>query len=328
MSYASWAAAECPLRIDYAIEAIREVRRMASARLGVLGVLYGRLEGDTLRIVAARTAPAGADEHTWAKLSAAAPEGLVAAGLFAIREEVAMSRVESEVLRRQFPAPWQVALVMTRDGRAGFFAREHDGTLDPASSRGTFEVDEALELTTYLFGPEGGERPKQSRPMRSFAGGFSPAVWLLAGVLALMAGYGLATMKTAKRLQLGLESRGDRIVVSWDRAAVQRASSGFFEILDGPDRVTRALSPNDLASGHLTYLRRTGDVSVRLQSNGLDEATRFVGRAPASRLPEEIAALVHKSTDLLAKVVAADNQARDMQATIDRLSAKITQGKR
>src|SRR5882724_11645173 len=88
VSYETWTVAECPLRIEYALDVMRDIRRMASARKGVRGVLYGRLDGQTLRIVRARLVPAGADERAWAKLAASAPSGLTAAGLFALREEV------------------------------------------------------------------------------------------------------------------------------------------------------------------------------------------------------------------------------------------------
>jgi len=322
MKYASWVSAECPLQIEYAVEAVRDVRSMASKRNGVLGVLYGRLEGESLRIMSAQKTPSNADEHAWGKLCAAPPAGMVAAGLFAIRDEVELSKAESDLFRRVFPAPWQVALVMTRDGEAGFFARDYDGTLNPTESRGLFQVDDALELSTYTFGPiEASDAPRGS------AWTSSALTWVLAGLLALAAGFSLGAFEHTKRLNLAIDAPGNRIVVSWDRAAVLRAESGVLDISDGPYKVTRNLTPTDLASGRLTFRRGTGDVSVRLRSRGLDEATRYVGRAPVSKMPDDVTALAQTAKELVTRTAVGDLQLRDMQATVARLSAKVTAAK-
>ncbi len=326
MSFASWAVTDCPLKIEYAIEVMREVRRMASTRNDVCGVLYGRLDGQNLSIVRARTLPADADDRAWARLAAAVPSGLTAVGLFTIRDEVSLTRAELDILRRQFPAPWQVALIMTRDGHAGFFTRDRDGTLDPRQSRQTFEVDQ-LTPSTHCFellgvsssGAANQPSPvrfRQSRPAASL-------LWLLIGAFALGGGYLAAGISAGKRLQLTIQDRGEHVIVSWDRGSVLGAGSGVVEILDGPDRVTRRLEAEDLASGTLTYLRRTGDVSVRLRSNGLDEATRYVGSAPAARVPEEIGALVQRSADLLAAVADDDANLRKLQVAADRLKIRV-----
>lgn len=320
------------------MEAVRDVRRLASARKRAAGILYGRLDGQTLRIIRARTVPGGADERTWASLAAEVPPGLTAAGLFAARDEVALSTIELDVLRRQFPAPWQVALVMTPMGRAGFFVREYDGTLDPEHCRREFDVAAPTDLIRRTPGQTALPKLARSRPAAvngslaaslGFSFGFSfgvrrsAAAWAIAGIVALAAGYGIGGIEADKRLQLGIEERGDRVMVSWDREAVLGASSGELEILDGTDRLVRNLGQSDLISGRLTYSRRTGDVSVRLRSNGLEEAIRYLGRAPETALPKEISALVRRSANL--RVDSADGEARirELRRSIDRLSARL-----
>ncbi len=323
VSYETWTAAECPLRIEYEIEAMREVRRLASGRKGPRGILYGRLDGQTLRVSRVRMVPAGpTDERAWAKLAASAPSGLTPVGLFAVREEVALSNIELDLLRRQFPAPWQIALVMTRAGRAAFFAREYDGTLNPSQRLSVFEVSEPAGFEPTEIGQATIGRARAASAAGSPAG-FQTAGWVLAGLIAILLGYLAAGLGGAKRLQLGMAEHGDRVIISWDRAAVANALSAQVEIVDGSDRMVRTLGPNDLASGRLTFARKTEDVSVRLQSNGLDEATRYVGRPPLAPMRDEIASLVQRSAQLVSETAEREAQLFELQAKVVRLNWRI-----
>ncbi len=326
VSYATWTAAECPLTIEYAIEAVREVRRIANGRGGKRGVLYGRLDGQTLRIMRARAVPEGADERAWAKLAASFPSGLTAAGLFSVREEVALSRGDLEMLRAQFPAPWQVALIVTQSGRAGFFARDYDGMLDPFHCHLEFDISESDALVPVPFSSAALHRSRVAgRHDRSSMQ--APVLkWAVAGLIAAGVGYGAALYEPAEKLQLGVQENENRMTISWNRAALNGAASGAVEILDGPNRVSFNLDPADLASSRLTYVRRTGDVSVRFRSNGLDHATRFLGRTTAATVRDEIEGFVQKSTVLLGETADRDTRIRELQTKVDLLNARVIRG--
>ncbi|MEO8028417.1 MAG: hypothetical protein ABI823_18185, partial [Bryobacteraceae bacterium] len=139
MTCSTWSAGLCPLRIQYDPDAIRKLHRKAGTR-AVSGVLYGRLDADTLRIESLRLVPGNSSNAVWAKLASAKPKGLVAVGFFSVRERIALTDSDVMRLRCQFPARWQTALILNPGGRAGFFVRSHDGTLDAARSPAEFDL--------------------------------------------------------------------------------------------------------------------------------------------------------------------------------------------
>jgi hypothetical protein len=101
-----------------------------------------------------------------------------------------------------------------------------------------------------------------------------------------------------------LEHEG-QLQIGWNHNArpVVSAVRGTIEIADGTDTKRIALTPADLQKGSLTYQRHSGDVEVRLmveEDNGekVQEASRFLGRAPSVPEAPPVQALETKRDDI------------------------------
>ena len=157
IKFGTWTAPESSVDIEYSLVVIDEIRqavtegfqRLSRGGIEVGGVLYGSVEGRTVRITALREI---ACEHARgptfllsdndrALLTAQLErdrqdprlEGKTAVGWFLshTRSEITLQQGDLETYDSFFPAPWQVTLVV-RPGRAGvmragFFVRESDG---------------------------------------------------------------------------------------------------------------------------------------------------------------------------------------------------------
>jgi hypothetical protein len=114
-------------------------------------------------------------------------------------------------------------------------------------------------------------------------------------------------------IALGVVEHDGQLHIEWNHAArpVTAAVRGSLVIKDGDKSQTFPLSPRELTAGNFTYERKTGDVEVRMSvddasGGSVQEASRYVGRAPMKVDQKEL-------TDLKAK--------RDeLQATVDRLT--------
>jgi hypothetical protein len=190
--FGSWSVAESPVTIEYSLVVIEEIRhevaegfqRLSRGGIEVGGVLYGARDGRTVRILAMRPI---ACEHArgpafllsdkdrqalHAQLLGDAEdpqlEGLISAGWFLshTRSEIALTESDLELYSIFFPAPWQVTLVIRpgRSGsmRAGFFAREADGTVK--NQRSYLEFNFPDRLAGVLDRPP--ERAPRERPLR------------------------------------------------------------------------------------------------------------------------------------------------------------------
>jgi hypothetical protein len=83
--------------------------------------------------------------------------------------------------------------------------------------------------------------------------------------------------------------RDGQLRIQWNRQSqtVKQASSARLLIKDGSDTRDLRLGTNDLSTGSFTYVRKTGDVQVRLSvesaSGGqTEEASTFLGTAPTA----------------------------------------------
>jgi len=129
-------------------------------------------------------------------------------------------------------------------------------------------------------------------------------MWVTAGILvaagiAATVGLGIGRGRlffrtTAEPIALSVSELGGQLQIQWDRSSgtVTHATKGSLVIRDGSEPRTIELRPRDLTLGNFSYARKTGDVEVRLNvedANGLrtEEASRFIGRAPAEADPAE-----------------------------------------
>jgi hypothetical protein len=187
-----WSAPEVRLTVEYAVEAMEEIRaavsdglqQLAHGGLEVGGVLFGSRRDDTIRILKWRPIACEHAEGPTLRLSMRDRIGLtrqleVAKGdpdlaglqplgwfLSHCRSDIFLTVSDLEIFNGFFTEPWQVTLVLrpTRLGpaRAGFFAREADGALRADASYKDFTVEPMHRP------PPSGERraaPRRSLPI-------------------------------------------------------------------------------------------------------------------------------------------------------------------
>jgi len=116
----AWAPPESPLRIEYSLGLLREVR-MAGGLIDAFGVLYGVRHGQTIRLVATR-GRAGLDQ----------------VGVFASRVRGHVFLTEED-LQRFEKAEASVALVISAE-TGGFFVRDAAGFIETVRSYQEFSL--------------------------------------------------------------------------------------------------------------------------------------------------------------------------------------------
>jgi hypothetical protein len=161
--FGSWSAAESSVTIEYSLVVIEEVRhevaegfQKLSRGVEVGGFLYGTREGRTIRILATRPMTCEHARGPQFQLSDSDRQileeqiehgledprlgDMICLGWFCshTRSEIVLTESDLDVYGKYFSAPWQVTLIVRpgRGGsmRAGFFVREHDGTVRADSS--------------------------------------------------------------------------------------------------------------------------------------------------------------------------------------------------
>ncbi len=366
--FGSWSVAESPVIIEYSLVVIEEIRhevaegfqKLSRGGVEVGGILYGERDGRTIRILAMRpiacehargpafllsdTDKQILEEQLEHELEDPRLADMICLGWFSshTRSEIVLSDSDLENYEKYFGAPWQVTLVIRpgRGGsmRAGFFVREHDGTVRGDSSYLEFNFPD--RLAGVLDRPPRVDRPAAGRkpPSVYFRDSGAAAVprdqpqiaapipgpqllpsppprskwpWLVGwGVVVLALGIlALRYFVLAPRvdpLALALVEHNGQMQIEWNHSArsVTSAARGTLTIRDGQAPRTFPLTPQDLAHGAFTYQRTSDDVEVRLsvESAGgekLEETTTFLGAAPAKSDAEERAKAAEDEVDRL-----------------------------
>jgi len=139
-------------------------------------------------------------------------------------------------------------------------------------------------------------------------------IWIAAGavLLLVLAGIGwsyLSVPAPPPSLGLVIVERDGQLQVQWNATAstVLMASRGELNITDGGEKQAIPLAARDLASGKFVYVRKTGDVEVRMgvadiTGKVVEEASRFLGRPPEPPKNDQFDALDAKSKQLEAEV--------------------------
>ncbi len=247
------------------------------------------------------------------------------------RSEIFLSDRDLEFFERYFPLAWQVALVVRPASfappRAGFFFREADGAVHAEKSYAEFKLtpsgrterppEEMAAAPMVLQAPaetaptdtepapaEPEPAPAEPEPERaaSYPRRSGLWKWYMAGLIAIAAAVAGAVgiwllQLPAQRFSLSATEAGDHLHIAWDRAAgpIRNAVRGTLEIEDHGVRTEARLTPADLRSGSITYLRQSGDIVVRLKVEQagrapVEEVTRFLkagagGPPPAAPPP-------------------------------------------
>jgi hypothetical protein len=118
--------------------------------------------------------------------------------------------------------------------------------------------------------------------------------WLIAWIalVLIVAGAGWRwwmLTNAPEPITLAVAEHDGQLQVQWNHSArlVREAVRGSLEISDGGESKTMALSREMLASGNFTYVRKTGDVEVRMtvetpEGARWQEASRYLGRPPGA----------------------------------------------
>jgi hypothetical protein len=274
--YRQWSPPQSPLRIEFPPDLLHHVRlegaqAAAAAKAKRVcprdraedhstGTLYGVRQNQEIRILAARSASAPSDPE----LAAMEP-----VGIFVCRARGEVFLTDDDLAQfEQHGSP--VALVMA-GGRAGFFVREPDGTVQAVRSHEEFAVADATALPVPAL-PAGRLRPlrKWSHPWRwasTAAAMFCLPIAALAYLQPLLPGPPLALAVREERGQL---------IIAWNARAATPHSR--LEILDGSERSLFYVAPWQTS---VTYRRHSGGVEVRLATDSREGRVRWEGPVPA-----------------------------------------------
>jgi proteasome lid subunit RPN8/RPN11 len=252
--------------------------------------------------------------------------------------------------------------------RAGFFVREADGTINSESSYLEFSFPDrlagVLERTPERVPRERPERRVPSFYRESAAPApletraqqlpalFQPsegptlveppparrkwpwlAAWVAVVIIAAVIGlrYWMFT-SVVEPLSLAITERDGQLQVEWNRMAkpVAQAARGTLEITDGADSKIVRMTPQQLASGHFTYARKSGDIEVRMTvedagGGKVQEASRFLGRAPlaAAGGTQELTDLQRRRDELQAEVARLRRENDNQTAKIQQLERTL-----
>lgn len=238
------------------------------------------------------------------------------------RDGICLTKADLDLYNRFFPAPWQVALVVKphpqEAPRAGFFFREPSGAIRSESSYREFVLEEVRRPAPVGFDPtQVGAKPPQAPEPNGSAEGrpvvrprqqarpaeprlvarrrvrrkwlAAPAALVLAGAALFLALPWLGPQPQPAAIGLQVRAVGDSLVAEWDRPAalLEDASGATLTIEDGGERHLIQMSPEDLLAGSVTYYRRSGDVSFRLEcmrrsGPPLSSSAHFSGPSPAA----------------------------------------------
>jgi proteasome lid subunit RPN8/RPN11 len=241
------------------------------------------------------------------------------------RSDVSLSPEDIALHERHFPHPEQIAVVIRpfkfEPARVAIFRRTADLRLTPDSPSYRFELASSRKRATEIFNddalaagshnstersapaspdqlsepvlraspPRRPEGRVRSLPIGRKSGAIAAAlmVFAVAGTVFMAKRPTHAEQAAPVRLQLSAAA-GEQLNIAWDgdSQTVKAARGGSVTITDsGHQDLTIPLDRESLKRGNVTYVRKTGDVIVRIRiprENGpaLEEIARFIGPEP------------------------------------------------
>ena len=143
-------------------------------------------------------------------------------------------------------------------------------------------------------------------------------------------GFWVPQLHVTEPLSLAVIERDGQVQIQWNHASqsVMGAASGTLDIVDGGEKRSIPLNRTELAQGGFTYMRRSGDVEVRLSvttSGGgrLEEASRFLGTAPEGADASEVDAMKVERDALQDEVTRLRGQTGQQAARIQQLERTL-----
>ncbi len=279
-----WSPPEIPFAIEYPLDVMDGIRAQIGHDSEVGGVLFGARDETSILIVTWRPISPEHPEDPGLGLSASDRRDLVRVllaakqdpvlqdlqpvGWFVSRSsgDISLNQADLEIYNGYFGEPWQVALILrpaaTGAARAGFFAREANGSLRSASSYQEFDI---MPL-------DGGSASHETSPFATLGqrATWLRWVWAIPVVLAvILVGVFLRQRASAPSLQgftLQLQDDGPRLQISWDRnsAPIRAASRAEMDIQDGSQPSHFSFDAARLRTGQMSWQRHADDVQVRM----------------------------------------------------------------
>jgi proteasome lid subunit RPN8/RPN11 len=161
--------------------------------------------------------------------------------------------------------------------------------------------------------------------------------WAVLVLLAVVFGLRYWMFRPAiEPISLAVVEREGQLRIEWNHTSrpVNAAVRGTLVINDGSNTQTFALSPRELTAGSYTYVRKTGDVEVRMsvedaEGGKVQEASRFLGQPPVKIDPGEMDDLKKKRDELQTEVdrLTQENRfreekIRELQRTVQIMQAR------
>lgn len=275
--YLVWAPRESAVRIEYSSEVLREAARAEK------GVLYGKRDGATFRVTAARREQPVEGDPRLASLDLL--------GTFASRPRGEIFLTDSDIEHLELTGG-SIALVMAGTN-AGFFVYEPDGAIQTIKSYREFSfADPPAKEKLLAF-------PKQRIA--------------LACVAVFACALALGEFLRTPPLALAVHEDAGQLLICWNRNTF--AAPARLEISDGSWHDWIPVY-SDLSSA--TYVRRTTDVQVRLIAGRRSETAHFVAAGPSPALREDVERLESEASALRAQLEAGQSRIALLQTRITR----------
>ena len=306
--YRRWAPAKSAVKIEFPSELMHDIRAQSVGEHD-RGYLFGQAQGNEVRVSTAIRTPQADDPRVI---------GMEAVGVFITRArgEVFLTDADMEQLDR---VKGGIAVVIA-GGRAGFFAREADGTMQTVRSHEEFLVADVATQAEVRVRPGALPRgPHPALPPTKVWKWALGAVALLAGPMAAFA-Y-LQPLMSRPPLELALRETNGQLVVQWDGSAT-RGPGAQLEITGAEGRTVLPVAPG-MAS--VTYAARSADVEVALYTE--DRSGRVHWTSARFLPPVEQAGRGEFQTpeQIREEMEQLQSQAQFLRHSIARRSAKVQQ---
>ena len=315
--YRRWCPPQSPLRIEFPPELLHDIRLVGSPqpprrvplrwipRLNRVvnqssGLLFGVRHEDEVRVLAVQ-----------------ASEGLSPLGIFVCRERGEVFLTDDDLV--SFENHQGVLALVIAGGRAGFFVREPDGSVQAIRSHEEFRMADAASR------PSVDTNAAAEFPIPAPRAWWQP--WLAwKRVMACVAflvvpAAGFAYLRPHRPIALAIREEAGQLMIGWNGNSLAEGSR--LEIQDGSER-TILMLPANVSSA--TYGLQGDDVQVRLSTEtrmgGAHwEAARFVTKTPrrptpSSTLQDRIRTLTTEAEQLRRSLAVGQARTKELGAKL------------
>ena len=317
--YRRWCPPQSPLRIEFPAELLHDVRlegAHAPRRLPLRwiprfnravnqssGLLFGVRHDDEVRVLATR-----------------ASEGLSPVGIFVCRTRGEVFLTDDDLAN--FEKHQGLLALVVAGGRAGFFVRQADGSVQAIRSHEEFRMADAASRPAAE--PDAAAEAPVSPPRKWWqvrlawkrVGACAALLLVPAGAFAY-----LRPFLPYRPIALAIREEAGQLVIGWNQGALTEGSR--LEIQDGSERTILMLSAN---ASSATYGLQGDDVEVRLSTDtrmggARWEAARFVSKAArkptaSSALQDQVRELTLRAEDLRRSLAYGQAQTRQLVAKL------------